>query len=190
MKLLKGDLKSRLAWCHRAQFALLGILFAGAGTLYLTAIRPALNDLGEVKNLLQCHKCQLEQNQNQVRNLPWVENEIRRLTHRVEKFDKKLPKQQDLAVFIDDVTRFSQTESLRKLSWKPDAKPRKTELYSELPIHFTFDGDFQTGLVKFLRQTEEMPRLTRVQKLDVRSIDGGKDVKADVTVEIFFTEGT
>jgi Tfp pilus assembly protein PilO len=188
VKLLHGELKNRLAWCRRAQFGLLGVLSIGVTSVYMTAIRPALADLTEVKGLLQCHKCQLEQNQDQVRNLPWVDQEIHRLRRRVERFDKKLPKQQELAVFIDDVTRFSQAASLKKMTWKPDAKPHKTDLYSDLPIHFTFDGDFQTGLVKFLKQTEDMPRLTRVQKLDVRATDGTGGVKADVTVRIFFTE--
>ena len=189
MKLLRGDLKKNLLWYARAQRALLAaLLLLGAG-VYLLGIRPVNTELDQVHAQYASAQSELAQDQERARNLPSVESEIQRLRQRVERFDKTLPRQQDLSSFIDDVTRISQTASLRKLSWHLDSKPRKSDQFTELPIQFTFEGDFQSGVVEFLRGTEDMQRLTRVRKLNLTT-DDTRDgqVKAELTMNIYFGE--
>ena len=189
MKLLHGDLKNQLMWCRRAQGGLFALLLVVAGAIYFFCIRRANLELDAVHVEYAAAQAELQQDQDRTKNLPRVDMEIQRLRQRVEQFDKTLPKQQDLASFIDDVTRISQEASLKKLSWHLDSKPRRSDQFTELPIQFTFEGDFQSGVLEFLRGTEDMQRLTRVRKLDIKSTDARDgQVKAEVTMNIYFGE--
>jgi len=189
MKLLRGDLKDQLIWCRRAQWGLLAMLGLLGGLVYLCWIRPENATLDAAHARIALAESELEQDQDRAKNLPRVEMEIQHLRQRVERFDKKLPRQQDLAQFIDDVTRISQDASLKKLEWHLDSKPRQSDHFTELPILFSFEGDFQSGVLQFLRGTEDMQRLTRVRKLELRAGDAHDgQVKAEVTMNIYFGE--
>jgi Tfp pilus assembly protein PilO len=189
MKLLHGELKNQLLWCQRAQWGLLIALLVLGGAIYLMGIRPANAELEQTYQQYAAARLELDQDQDRTRRLPQVELEIQRLRARVERFNKKLPKQQDLASFISDVTHISQQASLKKLAWHLDSKPRQSDQFTELPIQFTFEGDFQSGVFEFLRGTEDMPRLTRVRKLDLKASDAlDGQVKAQLTMNIYFGE--
>ena len=189
MKLLRGDLKNQLLWCTRAQWGLLIALVVLAGTVYLMGIRPANAELEQTHQQYAAARLELDQDQDRTKRLPQVEMDIQRLRARVERFDKKLPKQKDLASFINDVTHVSQQAALRNFAWHLDPKPHQSDQLTELPIQFSFEGDFQSGIVEFLRGTEDMQRLTRVRKLDLKSSDAlDGQVKAQLTMNIYFGE--
>jgi Tfp pilus assembly protein PilO len=189
MTILHGKLKDQLLWLGRIQIGLLAaLLLAGAG-VYFLGIRPANTDLTIARGQYACVRNELDDDQDRAKNLPLVEKKIQQLRQRVERFDKQLPKQKDLASFINDVTRISQQASLRKLAWHLDSKPRPSDQFTELPIQFSFEGDFQSGVVQFLRGTEDMPRLTRVRKLSLKSSDAHDgQVRAELTMNIYFGE--
>jgi Tfp pilus assembly protein PilO len=189
MNLFNGNLRTKLLWYGRAQSALLGALLLSAGGVHLFCIRPEMAALEAARSRTAVAELELTADQDRANNLPRVELEIARLRQRVERFDKKLPRQQDLAQFINDVTRISQDAALKKLSWHLDSKPRQSDQLTELPILFSFEGDFQTGVLPFLRGTEDMPRLTRIRKLDLKSTDARDgQVRAEVTMNIYFGE--
>jgi Tfp pilus assembly protein PilO len=189
MKLLRGNLKDQLIWCRRAQWGLLAMLLVMGGGIYLLWIRPENARLDLAHQRIATAESELQQDQDRAKNLPKVELEIAGLRQRVARFDKELPRQLDLAQFINDVTRISQDASLKNLSWHLDSKARQSDQFTELPILFSFEGDFQSGVLQFLRGTEDMQRLTRVRKLDLRSDDAHDGlVKAEVTMNIYFGE--
>jgi Tfp pilus assembly protein PilO len=189
MNFQQGDLKNRLLWCTRAQWGLLATLLIVGGGIYLLGIRPASTRLDQLRTRYAVAQDQFQQDQDRAKTLPNVELEIQQLRKRVERFDKTLPKQQELASFINDVTRISQQASLKKLAWNLDAKPHRSDRLTELPIRFSFAGDFQSGIVEFLRATEDLPRLTRVRKLDLKSSDARDgQVTAELTMDLYFGE--
>ncbi len=187
MKLLNGDLKNRLVWCQRAQIGMAAALLLYAVGAFLLWIHPANTALEAAYGRIASAQTELREDQNRVKDLPLAEQQIARLRQRIELFDKKLPRQQDLAQFMNDVTRISQEAALNKLSWHLDSKPKHSDQITELPIQLTFEGDFQSGVVPFLQGTEDMQRLTRVRKLDLRATgihDG--HVRAEMTMNIYF----
>jgi len=189
MKFLNGDLKTRLIWCQRAQIAMAVALLLYAVGAFLLWIHPANTALEAAYGRLASAQAELREDQNRVKHLPLVEQQIARLRQRVERFDKKLPHQQNLAQFINDLTRISQDAALNKLSWHLDSKPKHSDQITELPIQLSFEGDFQSGVVPFLQRTEDMQRLTRVRKLDLRATDAHDGhVKAEMTMNIYFGE--
>jgi Tfp pilus assembly protein PilO len=189
MMLLHGDLKNRLVWCERAQWGLLAFLALFGAGAYLLWIHPANVQLESANARFVLARNELRDNENRAKNLPLVEMEIARLRQRVERFDKTLPRQQDLAQFMNDVTHISQDAALKKLSWHLNSRPKKSDEFTELPIQLTFEGDFQTGVVRFLQGTEDMQRLTRVRKLELKAGDANDgSVKAAVTMNLYFGE--
>jgi Tfp pilus assembly protein PilO len=189
MLLLKGDLKDQLNRCKQAQCALGGALVLAAAALYLLQIRPAVQQLDEVHKQFAQATWTLQQEQAQTGKLPEVLKNIEELQQRVERFDKKLPKHLELAPFITDIYRISREASLKGMVEQPGTKPRRTDQFGEIPIKFTFEGDFQTGVIEFLRRTEDMQRLTRIQKLDLKADDAHDgQVKAELTMNIYYAE--
>jgi Tfp pilus assembly protein PilO len=129
----------------------------------------------------------LRDNQTKANNLLTLANEVQRLQLRVEKFNKKLPKTAELGEFIRDLTPAGQQFMIRKLVHSVGTIKRQ-DLYGEIPVNMSFEGEF-TNVFSFLRQLEEMPRLTRVKSLTVHCKDA-KAGQVDVTMamNIYFSE--
>jgi Tfp pilus assembly protein PilO len=179
--------QSQIAWCARAQWTMtvimvsLIVLFLGFG------YRPATVRLDQLKAEIADRSRQLEQNQGRAQNLPILALEVDRLRTKLERFNKKLPKTPELGEFILDLTRHSEKSAVRKLVHQPGTV-RKLDLYGEIPITMSFEGDFQ-NVFDFLRKLEEMPRLTRVRNLSVRCRDGKAGlVDVNMAMNIYFSE--
>jgi Tfp pilus assembly protein PilO len=190
--MLSINLKHQLVWCRRAQWALAVGLFVACVGFYVTGIRPPSLRLGMIQTRVDARRAQLELARERTNNLVAVQAETERLRERVERFEKHVPAEQDLPQLIADVTRFGQESSLSNLQWRSEAAPRRTPQYTELPIQFTFAGDFR-GVFDFLRKTEAMQRLTRVKKLQIKSrpsdaAAGATTVDGQLTMNIYFTE--
>jgi Tfp pilus assembly protein PilO len=181
-------LQRKIEWCAKGQWVLAASLGLFLAAFYLLGYRTANQRLSDLRMQIQTKERDLQSNQSRAKILPVVEKEVARLQSRLELFDHKLPKQQELPQFIREITQVSQHASLRKVEVKPGVG-HKSELYSEMPITLTFQGDF-LNVFSFLRQTEQMQRLTRVQNLTVKSL-GGKpgEVEVQVSMNIYFSEG-
>lgn len=191
MRWMKINLKDQVLWCRRAQRALAVGLFVGCVALYVVGIRPPSLRLGMIQARVEARRAQLELARERALGLASVELQTERMRERVERFDKQVPTEQDLPQLIADMTRFGQESALRNLQWRSEASPRRTPQFTELPIQFTFAGDFR-GVFDFLRRTESMKRLTRVKKLSIKARDGNAEtvsgVDAQLTMNIYFTE--
>ncbi len=111
-------------------------------------------------------------------------NELRR---RLARFDKQLPRQVEWGPFLNDITLLRDQTGLRECHILPTgAKPNDT--FVEYPVHVKFEGDF-LSVFSFLRQLEQMQRLTRVRDLTVKTRAPGSGV-VDVTLSmnIYYTE--
>jgi Tfp pilus assembly protein PilO len=98
-----------------------------------------------------------------------------------------LPKTAELGEFLRDLTPVSQQYAIRKLIHQPGTVKR-LDLYGEIPITMNFEGDFQ-NVFSFLRQLEEMPRLTRVRNLTIKAKDGKLgQVDVNMAMNIYFSE--
>ena len=185
---MTSDLKNNIVWHKKAQTGLAAGTAVLCALLYFTVIMPASNRLTELRKQVSAAHTELQGNRARAGNLPVAERETQQLRSRVERFDKKLPKNADLAAFINDVTQMSQSAALRKLTWRPDSVAKKTDQFARLPIQFSFEGDF-SGVFDFLREIEDMPRLTRVRKLDMQSHDAkGTQMQVQLSLDIYYTE--
>jgi Tfp pilus assembly protein PilO len=184
-------LQSQIGWCAKAQLILGASLLLVCAAYYPLVHRPAAQRSSDLQMQMDTKQRELRANQsrNQVRRV--VERKVADLRSRLVRFDRKLPKQQELDQFLRELTRLSQQSALR--GWESSYQvPKHRQLLIELPIELTFEGDFLNAF-SFLRQMEQMERLTRVRSLSVRSAKGAKGEPGQVAVElamsIFFLEG-
>ena len=157
------------------------LLVAG---FYLFGYRSQDRRQKELTALLAERERDLKASKTQTRILPEVATEVDRLRARLERSKKSIPKQQDLAPFIREVTQLGQQASLRKPLIEPKPAARGARV-SELPISLTFDGDF-VNVYSFLRNLEEMPRLTRIRQMKITSKDKTGQVRGQVLLNIYF----
>jgi Tfp pilus assembly protein PilO len=182
-------LRTQADWCARVQLVLGVALIVVLCGFVAFVYRPGSQRLDVLRRLTEEQHRQLTSNRMHVQILPDVMLEVDRMQGRLERFDKKLPRQPELGPFINDITEVSHQASLRKVSVDP-GMPARTELYTEWPITLKFEGDF-ASVFAFLRRTEVMQRLTHVKGLKVRAIDNGKSgqVQVELSMNIYFSEG-
>jgi Tfp pilus assembly protein PilO len=154
---------------------------------YLIGIRPAQTQRALIESTITAQEKELRLGQARAQSLPVVEHQVEELRSRLQRFDKKLPKKPDMDQFMRDITRVSDAASLKKVTVQPGT-PKRSDLFSEMPITLNFTGDFPS-VVTFLKQTEEMQRLTRVRSLAIKTKDPQKgSVEVDVSMSIYFAD--
>jgi Tfp pilus assembly protein PilO len=181
-------LQSQMTGMRRVQYILAGVALVAAVGVYAMGIRPVSRRLADLEAQRVQRQEMLDQSESRASNLPKVALEVDRLRMKLERFDKRLPRQQELGPFIREITQLSQQSQLRKLTLQPSV-PRTSDLYAELPISMNFEGDFMS-VFAFLKQTEEMQRLTRVKNIIIRNKDAKLgQVEVQMSMNIYFSEG-
>lgn len=182
------SLKQQISICARLQLALSIAAVVGAGCFYLLLYRPFTVRLANAKRATVTARAQLAANIDQTRDLAILAAEVQRLNEQLQR-SKQLPAEQDLPRLVRDLNQLGQQNGLQALRYEP--KPSHTgELFDELPVSINFQGEFMS-VFRFLQQTEQLPRLTRVRKLSLRSLDGKKGrVDAQLTLNVYSKEGT
>ena len=181
--------KTQIGWCARAQWVL-GVTMVGAlGAFYLFGYRPQTQRLTALNEQIDQHQRELRDNQTKTTIRPEVEKQVMDLERHLMLFDKRLPKQQELGQFIRDVNRLSQQSMLRPFNVEyPTAGPQRSELFTELPIQLKFEGDF-VNVFSFLRQMEQMQRMTRVRNLVINTANSPSgQVSVDLSMYIYFLD--
>jgi Tfp pilus assembly protein PilO len=131
----------------------------------------------------------LEVNQARAMNLPKLAYQVDVLRLKLEKNNKKMPKTPGLDLFINDTAQISSQLGIKKLMHVPGMM-RRLDLYCEVPIMMSFEGNFTNESVfSFIRQLEEMQRLARVKNLTVRCKDAKLGlVDVNLAMNIYFSE--
>ena len=183
-------LQTQAEWCNRAQWVLGLSLAAMVIGFYAFVYRQNSQRLSDLDTQIAAKRNNLENNTTRVRILPDVLLAVNEMRTRLEKFDKKLPRQPELGPFINDITELSHQAGLRAKWAVEPGVPVRSDRYAEWPIALKFEGDF-VNVFSFLRRAEEMQRLTRVRGMKVHCTDAGKSgqVQVELSMNIYFSEG-
>jgi type IV pilus assembly protein PilO len=101
-------------------------------------------------------------------------------------FESKLPQQKEMDVVLKEVWRLAQANQMECKTIRT-LKSEKQQGYSEQPFELTMSGDFP-GFYSFLLQLEKLPRITRLQQMNLQKITEGADgrMTAKITLTVFF----
>ncbi len=187
----RDALRLKLDLYGKAQTAMgVGLVVVLLG-VYVLGLRPAGNRAVALAIETEKKQTEFQAAELRARDLAAVEAEVDKLKARLDRFDRRLPSQresgQELGQFMRDITHISQQGSIQKITAVPGA-PKKSDLFSELPISLKFEGDF-LSVYSFLQQTEAMQRLTRVRSLSLKARDTKRgQVDVQVSMNLFFAD--
>ncbi len=183
-----NTLQRQIGLCRRIQLILAGVLLVITVAFYAIGYRPMTARLSILETKIAASRSDLKMAQQKALHLPDLTRQVEKLQVKVERNGKKMPRSPDLGQFMRDVTQISQQVALRDFKLQP-MPSRRQELFYELPIIMQFRGDFPNASL-FIRQLEDLQRLTRVRRLSIRSknLDTGT-VDVEVTLNIYFWEG-
>ena len=180
------SLQNQTKWFSRGQWVLGGTIVALAVGFYALGFRPLTHRLATLRFQIQQRQRDVVAGRNETKVLPDIAGEVQRLEARLDRSHKSIPAQQELPQFIKDITQLSQQANLKKFKYEPGVPTRGAQV-RELPIKLQFEGDF-TNVYAFLRNLEEMPRMTRVRGMQIRAKDRDKSgvVQVHLSMNIYF----
>ena len=179
-----SNLQNHVRWFIRAQWGLGAFMVALLVTFFAFGYRPQTARLRQLQLDISQRQFELRQSQDKTRVLPAIASDVKSLRQQLDA-SKKLPPQQELPQFLKDVTDLGQKCRLHPFTFK-QGTPTRGELFCELPVALSFEGDFVDAF-NFLRHTEEMQRLTRVRNMTIKAVDGPSGrVQAQLSMNIYF----
>ncbi len=186
---MKRNLGDQLAWCKAMQWMLLAGTLAASTAIWFAGIRPARWRLAELDQRVAAGRAQLRENHGLSSELAAAGEQSEQLRQWLAQFDRRLPKQPDLAPFVRDLTKIGKEQSLSNLTWRPLEADHSVDGLAELPIRLGFEAQFPS-VAEFLRRAEQMPRLAHVHDLELRTspvADAAAGyVDVELTLDIFY----
>jgi Tfp pilus assembly protein PilO len=192
-----AKLKNQITMAVRVQVALIALVGACAAAFYLGWYRPTNQKLADLADQTTLARRNLDLALAQARKVPIVRYAVAELQNKL-KYSKRLPAQPDLGEFINQITAISRQTKVRKLDYSfPGADLRNdNQDFNALPVELKIDGDF-LSVFAFLKETENMPRLTRISSITIQGETPDPDnadsqtgdVQVDITMDLYFSEG-
>ena len=148
---------------------------------------PQSGQLKRLKTQITAQQSTLRAESEQASVVPELVRQVEGMKHRYKDFDHRLPKRTELGGFLRDIASHLDEQQLSNQSIEP-GNPTRSELFHTLPITMRFRGSYM-NIARFLQRLDEMERLSRVEKLQIGRDEGQQDLKAEMQINIYFTEG-
>jgi Tfp pilus assembly protein PilO len=180
-----ADLKIRVQLYERVQWLLAVGMLLMAAAFYALEYRPQEQQLLSLHQRIAAAQGDLKVNQERARALPDVAADVRSLRARLDRV-KRLPPQEELSQTTGDLAALGQQLALQDFRLEPGSSQRG-ELFNCLDVSLDFSGDFR-DVITFLRDADEMQRLTRVKSVRIVSTDKAKpgQVNVQVAMDLYF----
>lgn len=178
------DLQSRTESLTKLQWWLAGGLALLALGIYLLAHRPAVAKAGRLQAENERGTAELQAAQARASDLPRLSAENEALSLLLAR-SKRIPRQSEWADLVRDITRLSNQSSLKKFNYKYGLAQRSAT-FSQLPIMLEFEGEMM-DVYAFVRQIEELSRLTRLRGISIASDAKTGQVRVEMALNTYFS---
>ncbi|MCS7033541.1 MAG: type 4a pilus biogenesis protein PilO [Phycisphaerae bacterium] len=182
---MPSRLKDRTHLYARIQRWLFAGLVVFAFGFYLLVFYPTHRRAEELQAAVERQRQDLELARERSKDLPRIAAENEALTLRLSQ-SKRVPRQSEWAEFVRDLTRLGNQESLRKFAYKYGLARHIGE-FAQFPVIVSFEGDAM-NVYAFLRQIEDLPRLTRLRSILLKSLEESPgQVRAEMALNTYFS---
>lgn len=160
-----------------------GVLSASGAFLCLVTL-PQIQRLTEATALLEASEVELSGGLSSDQIAPHLQRELDQLAAQAARFEQQIPAQEALGMFLEAVARSAEEHKLRADTIEP-GQPLRSQQVASLPIRLKVRGAFPE-LHAFIRDVEQLPRLTQIERFKV-TLDPEQPgvVAADVELRIF-----
>lgn len=165
------------------------VVLAGlvAGSV-LGVYRPQSQAMAALQQDISTRKAGLKSDSDKAGVVPDMLRTVEALKSRYHDFDRRLPRSTELDGFLREITA---VQSKCRLSCErmDTQSPVAGQLYNTTPITMRQKGSY-LALADFLRQINDMARLTRVQRLIIQAPQDGDGSQLDIelVMNIYFTK--
>lgn len=168
---------------------LLGVLLLLVGVAWFGFYGPQNRKLDQLHQQIAAAETKLETEAAQSAVLPELRRQIDAMKKRYKDFDRKLPKRKELGGFLKEISHHLAGKDLSETQSIEPGSPRRQDLFYTLPINIRFHGSY-LSTAEFLKEIDHMERLTRIQRLLIRSPKSkdAKDLDIEMQLNIYFTE--
>jgi Tfp pilus assembly protein PilO len=182
------SLKSQIRWCARFQIGLGAIVALLVLLFYVGCYGPHTRQMNRLTSQIVLTQHDLQISQAQAQRLPSVTADLNRLRAQLADY-KKLPSKSELGDFVAQINQLHSEADLHKWALNISGAPRRYDQFTEQQVTLKFEGDF-LNVFNFLRQAEDMQRLTRVSSIVIHGADL-KDgvVQVDLSMDLYYSEG-
>ena len=167
---------------RKDQLVVVGILVSIVALFLLAFYLPNAACVQDMKDQLKQGRDKMRQDQQTARTLQRLATEVGELQTMVKAMDTQLPADPQLDQFLNSLTVRMEAESLELLGIKPEPMQKGKEL-DELSIQVGFEGSF-SGTFRFLRRLESMPRVARVDHLQLVTPEGSRSGRLTGTMRL------
>lgn len=182
------SLETQTSWFARIQIGLAALIVVAAAAFYFVWYRPETHQMQNLRAAILENNHNLELSRSKADELPAVARMVADLRQKLDRFDRKIPRHQDVPQLLEAFESLRQQAGIAKCTLKPDSIQSQPS-YSEQSIHVEFEGDFDQ-VADFLARVEDMDRMTRVRRLAIKSAtSGGGAVEVQMDVSIYSLEG-
>ncbi len=130
-------------------------------------------------------KSELASQQTKLAGAAQLYDAVQRSAARQAGFDRAIPPQDELGDFLENIDQIARQSGLGEMNVVPSDVVEGANLNCH-PIEMNFRGDL-AGIYGFLRQIESLPRIVRVQRLELGSMEGaGAELAASLTVHVYY----
>jgi Tfp pilus assembly protein PilO len=118
-----------------------------------------------------------------------LQKQVNALVAQVANFETRVPQEEMLGSFVEDLARAAQKHQLRADAIEPAASVRSSQV-SATPVTVKVRGSFPQ-VYALLRDLEHMPRLTQVERFKTQMLaDKPGIVAAEIRLNVFYRSGS
>jgi len=136
------------------------------GCFLLLVTRPQFERMGRLTALLASERVCRAGNANVEESLAKLRREVNSLAAETADFDRRIPDQEKLGSFLEDLTRLARGRDLIPETVEPGAPVRWSGLVAR-PVAFKVRGPL-AAVCALVGDLERMPRLTRIERFEAR----------------------
>jgi len=160
------------------------VLAVTAGFLTLVT-RPQMRRLAEVERQIRADRSAVEEQQQRAQLAKELEGEVAQASAQVADLETRLPQQEMLGTFLEQLARFTEAHKLRPDEIQPGQPVRSAKAVA-LPIVFRVRGPFP-AIYGLMQDIERLPRLTQIESFEAKTVpDDPGTAQAEVSLKIFF----
>ncbi len=173
---------------ERDQLMLIGTMVAMFGAFIAFGYMPIHGQRKQARGQIEAYRTQLGMDLAGSKELPKLEAEVVALREACSGAQRDVPTQSELASLL----RALSSELDRQHATDKEVQTRAVVQgadYNVLPVSLRFSSSFRS-VYAFLRQVESMPRLIRIDRMELTNKpDSGGRLNAHIELSTFFTAG-
>ncbi len=171
----------------RENWIMLGLAGAVVVVMILAVFIPQGKKLDSIKTSIAARKIALADGTKKAAVVPQMVRKVESMKSRYKDFDRRLPKSKEMGEFLQEITAVRAASELTEARMETGT-PVSEELFNTMPIRMRFRGRY-LALAELLRRLDGMQRLTRVERLVIKSSgEAPDDLDIELQMNIYFTK--